>query len=465
MILEKPLYQWDVGKQIAGLECTHVDICNRGDSRAGRYEVVDGAVTIPAQYLQTGNELIVFCVNVDNETDTDVTLSVTVFPVKNRAKPKDYTPDEAKEAISIVRELTEDAAEAAEEAKQYAEEAASAKNRALIVTYSLEYELADHSVADIWRAAKDGRDVFLKMPGEDVYLPLVFVDKSANAQFCRYSENSVTVYEVWDDASVNEVILAMGDKIDDSKIGNDAWSSKNIIDRLCPSFEKSGTLVQCETVAGYPLSVQAKEDGEKEGVTVTVCGKNLYNPSKEGGYPLTDGYWINKGNGAISGEGKHAEYCATQKAIPVSHLRGQYITLNYRPGGNAPGMAFYDQTDVYLGSLDGGDGGKGLNVKVPEDAWLMRFTSLMANKNEVQIEIGSQSTYYEPYSDEKFEASGDAAGEFITVNGIVGRAGVTTVYAKNGRGEVTDVKVSGKADPVSIIEKLTNAVISLGGNV
>jgi hypothetical protein len=97
----------------------------------------------------------------------------------------------------------------------------------------------------------------------------------------------------------------------------------------------------------------------------------------------------------------------------------------------------------------------------------------MANKNEVQIEIGGQSTAYEPFFGERFEASGDVAGEFIPVTGVVGRGGVMTFYAQNGGIDATtDVKVSGKADPrVEIsrlndtVDKLTNAVISLGGNI
>lgn len=43
--------------------------------------------------------------------------------------------------------------------------------------------------------------------------------------------------------------------IDDAEIGGSAWSSKHIVHRLCPSFSKSGTVVTCEPLEGYPLSV------------------------------------------------------------------------------------------------------------------------------------------------------------------------------------------------------------------
>ena len=43
--------------------------------------------------------------------------------------------------------------------------------------------------------------------------------------------------------------------IDDTKIGGSAWTSKNTVDKLCPSFTKNGDLVVCEPLVGYPLTV------------------------------------------------------------------------------------------------------------------------------------------------------------------------------------------------------------------
>lgn len=72
------------------------------------------------------------------------------------------------------------------------------------------------------------------------------------------------------------------------------WSSKHIIDMLCPPLEESGNPVACYPVEGYPLSVKAKWEPMQEGagtpspenirpikglgsVTVTRCGENLLN--------------------------------------------------------------------------------------------------------------------------------------------------------------------------------------------
>lgn len=52
---------------------------------------------------------------------------------------------------------------------------------------------------------------------------------------------------------------------DDSSIGDKPWSSKHIIDMLCPPLEESGNPVVCYPIAGYPLGVKAKWEPVQEG--------------------------------------------------------------------------------------------------------------------------------------------------------------------------------------------------------
>lgn len=84
-----------------------------------------------------------------------------------------------------------------------------------------------------------------------------------------------------------------GVQIDDAAVSGDApWSSKNIVDMLCPPLEESGNPVVCYPVAGYPLGVKASWEPVQEGsgnpspenirpikgrdsVKVERCGKNL----------------------------------------------------------------------------------------------------------------------------------------------------------------------------------------------
>lgn len=69
---------------------------------------------------------------------------------------------------------------------------------------------------------------------------------------------------------------------DDSTIGDKPWSSKHIIDMLCPPLEESGNPVVCYPVAGYPLGVKAKWEPVQEGSGTPYPaggGKNLFNPA------------------------------------------------------------------------------------------------------------------------------------------------------------------------------------------
>lgn len=54
-------------------------------------------------------------------------------------------------------------------------------------------------------------------------------------------------------------------EIDDTAVGANSWSSKHIIDMLCPPLEESGNPVACYPVAGYPLGVKAKWEPMQEG--------------------------------------------------------------------------------------------------------------------------------------------------------------------------------------------------------
>ena len=63
-------------------------------------------------------------------------------------------------------------------------------------------------------------------------------------------------------------------EIDDTALGANAWSSKHIIDMLCPPLEESGNHVVCYPVAGYPLGVKASWEPMQEG-TGTPSPENI----------------------------------------------------------------------------------------------------------------------------------------------------------------------------------------------
>ena len=71
-----------------------------------------------------------------------------------------------------------------------------------------------------------------------------------------------------DFAAVGEIDALKKSKaeIDDTAIDGDTWSSKHIVDMLCPKVEKSGTLVQMDgMLGGYPLGVTVSWTPAQEG--------------------------------------------------------------------------------------------------------------------------------------------------------------------------------------------------------
>ena len=67
------------------------------------------------------------------------------------------------------------------------------------------------------------------------------------------------------DAKVTGDELARKAVIDDTTVGTDAWSSKHIVDMLCPPLEESGNPVACYPVSGYPLGCKVSWEPTQEG--------------------------------------------------------------------------------------------------------------------------------------------------------------------------------------------------------
>lgn len=93
--------------------------------------------------------------------------------------------------------------------------------------------------------------------------------------------------------------LESASQIDDSIASFEkVWSSRRTVERLCPAFEKSGSVVSCYPVEGYPLGVRSRIEAVQEGsgdpspenvrlisgwnaATLTRCGKNLFDNNPE----------------------------------------------------------------------------------------------------------------------------------------------------------------------------------------
>ena len=73
---------------------------------------------------------------------------------------------------------------------------------------------------------------------------------------------------------------------DDSAVSSKPWSSQNTVDKLCPSFTESGSIITCQPVEGYPLEVAWQT-------------KNLFNDvawyESHGFTQQEDGSWLGYG--------------------------------------------------------------------------------------------------------------------------------------------------------------------------
>lgn len=113
-----------------------------------------------------------------------------------------------------------------------------------------------------------------------------------------------------------------GTQIDDTTVTDSApWSSKHLVDVLCPPISETGNPVQCYPVAGYPLGCKVSWEPTQEGsgtpspenirpikgrdsVTVTMCGENLFNPAWMPEKVLNNGLtWTTTSDGTVTANG------------------------------------------------------------------------------------------------------------------------------------------------------------------
>lgn len=264
--------------------------------------------------------------------------------------------------------------------------------------------------------------------------------------------------------------------IDDGVIGNNTlWSSKGIIDALCPAIDENDNVVQCEPVAGYPLQVRSYFEehvsaGEK--LTLTRCGKNLYNKDA---FPLTPKKLLREAGSIVSSD----NFAICEGYIPVKHLQGKTIMLNHAPnemGSTSARSLFYDSDKNVIANSEKG------KMEVPAGAHYFRFTTRIeyADGAAIQIEIGGTVTEYEAYDGESWSVDlqeTDSPVMFDWTSGIfhtdgydsqlleeppaiLGKAGVNTFYSNLGGTEIF-----GRGDIAKRIEQLEAAVISMGSNV
>lgn len=209
---------------------------------------------------------------------------------------------------------------------------------------------------------------------------------------------------------------------DDSTIGENPWSSKNIVDMLCPPIEESSNPVVCYPVAGYPLGVKAKWEPIQEGsgtpspenirpikgrnsVTVERCGENLVKfPYYTSSYNKNGLVFTAKQDGSITVDGTatadtwYIVEVGIDKRLPMNTP----MTLSGCPAGGAL-KSYY--IGLYIGGkwfTDVGDGNTNVKLttrKIDSRVEVSIAKGVVCNSLTFypKIEVGTTITPYSKY--------------------------------------------------------------------
>lgn len=209
---------------------------------------------------------------------------------------------------------------------------------------------------------------------------------------------------------------------DDSSIGDKPWSSKHIIDMLCPPLEESGNPVVCYPVAGYALGVKASWEPVQEGsgtpspenirpikgrdsVKVERCGENLFkfpystSTARRNGLVITSqqdgGITV---NGTATADTWHAINQNIEKRLPMNTP----MALSGCPAGGST-KTYY--IGLYLGGKwfsDSGNGNTDVKFTTREIASRVEVSIIKGTVcNNLtffpKIEVGTTITPYSKY--------------------------------------------------------------------
>lgn len=215
---------------------------------------------------------------------------------------------------------------------------------------------------------------------------------------------------------------------------------------VCPPIDESGTIVTCYPLEGYPLTVTT----EASATEITRCGKNLFDFTQtayEVTHTASSGASTTRWGFAISLPAGTYTLHADRKATTNDWYL--YGAINKADG------TFKEACSLHVGAANYRltktiDRGDTIYIFHGYASPSQSQVKALFEAFDIQIEVGTTATAFEPYSAETF-----TPGETI-----LGKPGINTIYADAG-----NITVTGKADPSAIIESLTNAIISYGGNV
>lgn len=193
------------------------------------------------------------------------------------------------------------------------------------------------------------------------------------------------------DAKVTGDALATKAVIDDTTVGTDAWSSKHIVDMLCPPISETGNPVVCYPVENYPLGCKVSWEPTQDGSGTPYPaggGKNLW------GDLLQDTF--------VSQQGFSSGYSGAKTTGKIPCTEGDNYTLScattFAPApGNIGVLAYFDASDTMLTRI-ANTYQRAFTLTAPANAAYLRASCYSeTDADNVQLEKGSAATAYAPY--------------------------------------------------------------------
>lgn len=405
--------------------------------------VVDGYVDVPASVTaQPGSGCITFEGSDDTKNITSADLHYRVSAnsgTEDGTEPEPGTPawqqlvDAVHTDATAAEQAKTDAQTAAQQAGASAQKAGNAlsdtitaKEDALKATKDAQ-TAANEATTSAGSADKSAQEAagslqelkngiasgeFKGEPGNDGKSPVVTVTDIENGHRVSITDK--------DGTKTIDVLNGKDGKdapqIDDTTVTDSApWSSKHIVDVLCPPISETGNPAQFYPVAGYPLGCKVSWEPTQEGsgtpspenirpikgrdsVTVTRCGENLFNPAWMPEKTLNNGLtWTITSDGTVTANGT---------ANGTSYYNSDYFSL---PAGTytISAMPYFRMSilnrDVGDTTVAAQQVGQPCTFTVETDiqnASLFFDTSgILDNVSaKPQIEKGTTATTYAPYT-------------------------------------------------------------------
>ena len=274
-----------------------------------------------------------------------------------------------------------------------------------------------------------------------------------------------------------------GVQLEDSAVtATAAWSSKKIVDTLCPSFSVSGNPVTCNPVEDYPLSAVVSLEPKQAGtgdpsqdnvrpisgwnsLQVTRCGKNLFSKNTFTQLQIASGQlrW-----GYITPILPSGKYCWNAEYKTEDHNAPYiYLACMYTDGTQSDPMYITTASDELnnTGVINAEKPGmlfiySAANAQATEESSKENIEKLL-----IQIQLGEVADSYEPYQGDTYDITLSETVYGGTVDAVTGVGEKTWVFMEfdgtedwyvNGEagyflGSVVDIGPGGSRESISNI--------------